>query len=129
MQKIKWILLIGLLAAAAFYGIQRLARVLQHSQTDQTCSTLAHRLLERLQREPNPEIPNSRLQPMLREQGVLGPQGPIARDNDGWPIDTWGNVFRASIVFDEGKRYVEVRSAGSDGVFDTDDDYFGREPF
>jgi hypothetical protein len=129
MQKVKWILIVAVLAAAAIYGIQRLTRVLQYSQTDQTCATLSHRLVERLLREPNPEVADSRLQPMLREWNVLGPQGPIARNNDGWPIDTWGNVFRAGIVFDGGKRFAEVRSAGPDGLFDTDDDYFGREPF
>ena len=129
MRKVKWILIVALLAAGGIYGIQYMARMGADAQTDQTCATLAHRLTVRLLREPNPEVPDSRLQSMLRDPGVLGPVGPIARNADGWPVDAWGTVFRATIIEEHGKRHVEVRSAGPDGVFDTDDDFFAHEEF
>ena len=89
----------------------------------------AHRLAVRLLKEPNPEVPDYRLEEMLREPGVRGPEGPIATDSNGRPVNAWGSPFRASIIFENGKRYVEVRSAGPDGVFDTDDDFFAHEEF
>ena len=88
-----------------------------------------HQLRERLLREPNPEVPDYRLEAMLRDRGVRGPEGPVATNPAGRPVDNWGNPFRASIIFEEGRRYVEVRSAGPDGVFDTADDLFAREEF
>ena len=41
MQKVKWVLLIALLAACGIYGIQYLARLGQQAQADQACTTLA----------------------------------------------------------------------------------------
>ena len=129
MYKVRWILIIGLLAAGGIYSIQYMARMGTDAQTDQMCATLAKRLAVRLLREPNPEVADARLQSMLRDPGVLGPEGPIARSPDGWPVDAWKNVFRASIIFEHGKGHVEVRSAGPDGIFDTDDDFFAHEEF
>ena len=128
MYTVRWILIIAVLAAGAIYGIQFLARKGQEAQTGQVCATLAHRLSERLMTEPNPEVVDSRLQSMLRERGVLGPEGHIPCNSAGQPMDMWSNVLHASIIFTD-HRYVEVRSAGHDGEFDTADDYYAHEEF
>jgi hypothetical protein len=129
MNKIQWILIFGLLAAGAILVLKYMGGMGSGAQADEQCSSLAHRLHARLLKEPNPELPNSRLEAMLRERSVAGPITTIPQDANGYPMDPWNNLFRASIVFEGGPRQIEVRSAGPDGLFDTDDDRYAREEF
>jgi hypothetical protein len=127
MRKLRLVLILACVAAGAFFAVRYVWRSAQRAQGEEQCQGVAHSLAARLIKEPAQNFSEARLQDVLREPGVIGREGQVALDGTGAPVDVWGTPFRPRIVDDQDGRWVEVRSAGPDGRFGTEDDCSARE--
>jgi hypothetical protein len=127
MRKLQIILVVACLGVGAFFAARYVWQGYERSRAEEQCQGVARSLAARLMKEAVQDVSESRLDDLLREPGVVGPEGLVERNADGLPVDVWGNPFRARIVHDQGARWVEVTSAGPDATMNTDDDRSGRQ--
>jgi hypothetical protein len=119
-------ILLLLLAAGVIVGsvaaFPYIREAITRIQVKDECSALAQSLGMSLMKEPTPDVSDERLNELLRQSGARDVNEQIERDKSGMPVDAWGHAFSATILYEGGNRYIEVRSAGPDGAFGTDDD-------
>jgi hypothetical protein len=115
--------LLLLLAAGAIVGLvyayPSIKEAITRAQVRDECRALAQSLGVSLMKEPTPDVSDERLNTLLRQSGS---DDQIVRNKSGMPVDTWGHEFTATILYEGGTRFIELRSAGPDGIYDNDDD-------
>jgi hypothetical protein len=127
MRKLRIILVLAGVGIGAFFAGRYVWHGYERSRAEEQCQGVARSLAARLMKEAVQDVSESRLDELMREPGVVGPEGLVQRNAAGLPVDVWGNPFRARIAYDQGVRWVEVTSAGPDGAMNTEDGCSARQ--
>ena len=126
MRRLLVLLVVAGLVVGAVYAVPYLLDLGTRTQTLDQCRALVQSLAVHLLKEPSLDASDARLSELMRQSGSSDLEGQITRDKTGMPVDAWGHAFGATISYEGGNRYLEVRSAGPDGTFGTDDDCLYR---